>query len=226
VATDFSRSLALLRKERGVSQRMAAQSLGVSQALLSHYETWAREPGLAFVSQACAYYEVSADFLLGRTLERHANPVAPGEMFDASQDKQNRVGKGSVAALFARKLVINAVSLLFDYAGRSGHTGLVPELTNFFSGAVYKIFRHFYAFSGENEKGFFSVGHEVYPLASGADMQESECRLLAILHSGKGQAPDLPALSNDMLMTEYPQLVQSLYALVHQAQDRAAKKLP
>ena len=49
MATEFSRTLSLLRKERGVSQRVAAADLGVSQALLSHYENGIREPGLAFV---------------------------------------------------------------------------------------------------------------------------------------------------------------------------------
>ena len=42
---DFSRTLSLLRQERGVSQRKAAADLGVSQALLSHYENGIREPG-------------------------------------------------------------------------------------------------------------------------------------------------------------------------------------
>lgn len=37
--TEFSRTLSLLRQERGVSQRTAAGDLGISQALLSHYET-------------------------------------------------------------------------------------------------------------------------------------------------------------------------------------------
>ena len=56
MATEFSRTLSLLRKERGVSQRVAAADLGVSQALLSHYENGIREPGLAFVSKVCDYY--------------------------------------------------------------------------------------------------------------------------------------------------------------------------
>ena len=47
--TEFSRTLSLLRQERGVSQRTAAGDLGISQALLSHYENGIREPGLAFV---------------------------------------------------------------------------------------------------------------------------------------------------------------------------------
>lgn len=66
----FARILSQLRHEKGVSQRQAAQALQVSQALLSHYENGIREPGLAFVVRACDYYQVSADYLLGRRLER------------------------------------------------------------------------------------------------------------------------------------------------------------
>ena len=63
---DFCRILAQLRRENGLSQRKAAGDLNISQALLSHYENGAREPGLAFVCRVCDYYGVSADYLLGR----------------------------------------------------------------------------------------------------------------------------------------------------------------
>ena len=67
MATDFSRTLSLLRQEKGISQRKAAAALGISQALLSHYENGAREPGLGFVCRVCDYYNVTADYLLGRS---------------------------------------------------------------------------------------------------------------------------------------------------------------
>lgn len=67
-----------LRKERGLSQRKAAADLKISQALLSHYENGAREPGLAFVCRACDYYGVPADYLLGRT-DSAAVPSAGGD---------------------------------------------------------------------------------------------------------------------------------------------------
>ena len=46
MSSEFSRTLSLLRRERGVSQRTAAMDLGISQALLSHYENGIREPGV------------------------------------------------------------------------------------------------------------------------------------------------------------------------------------
>ena len=65
----FSETMSELRRKKGASQRTAAADLGISQALLSHYENGAREPGLDFVCRACEYYGVSADYLLGRTDE-------------------------------------------------------------------------------------------------------------------------------------------------------------
>ena len=63
----FHVTLAARRRARGASQRQVAGELGISQALLSHYENGAREPGLRFVCRVCDYYGVTADYLLGRS---------------------------------------------------------------------------------------------------------------------------------------------------------------
>ena len=63
----FAATMSALRKARGLSQRAAAADLHISQALLSHYENGAREPGLGFVCRACRYYGVTADYMLGLT---------------------------------------------------------------------------------------------------------------------------------------------------------------
>ena len=66
----FALNLGKLRREKGLSQRQAAAELGISQALLSHYETDAREPKLDFVIRVSDYYAVTTDYILGRTKER------------------------------------------------------------------------------------------------------------------------------------------------------------
>ena len=76
MARGFSDTMSALRRARGLSQRTAAADLHISQALLSHYENGAREPGLAFVCRACEYYGVSADYLLGRTEESGSDRAA------------------------------------------------------------------------------------------------------------------------------------------------------
>lgn len=65
--TTFEEQLTEQRKLKGVSQKQAAKDLGISQALLSHYENGIRECGLGFVVRAAEYYGVSCDYLLGKS---------------------------------------------------------------------------------------------------------------------------------------------------------------
>lgn len=65
----FPETLSALRRQKNISQRTAAAELNISQALLSHYENGAREPGLAFICKVCEYYGVTADYLLCRSEE-------------------------------------------------------------------------------------------------------------------------------------------------------------
>lgn len=63
----FQRRLTEERKKKKISQKQAAKDLGISQALLSHYENGVRECGLSFVVKAANYYGVSCDYLLGNS---------------------------------------------------------------------------------------------------------------------------------------------------------------
>lgn len=67
----FASVLSQLRKERGSSQKKAAADLGISQALLSHYEKGIRECGLDFVIKCSEYYGVTTDYLLGVSSNRY-----------------------------------------------------------------------------------------------------------------------------------------------------------
>ena len=64
--------ITLLRKEKKISQKQAAEELEISQALLSHYEKGIRECGLEFLVKIAAYYGVSCDYLLGKTSVRES----------------------------------------------------------------------------------------------------------------------------------------------------------
>ena len=66
----YSVILSSLRRERNLSQRKVSEDLGISQALLSHYENGVREPRFDFVVRVCDYYGVSADYFFGRTEEK------------------------------------------------------------------------------------------------------------------------------------------------------------
>ncbi|MDR3208145.1 MAG: helix-turn-helix transcriptional regulator [Oscillospiraceae bacterium] len=219
---NFCRTLSLLRHEKGISQRAASASLGVSQALLSHYEKGAREPGLAFVTRACDYYGVSADYLLGRTLMRDGALLAPEDLHDAENDKDNRL-RGNVAALLHKKLLLGAISLLFDLLGQTRDKTLIEEASAYLGDGVYVLFRHLYDASGENPDTVFPLPGALFPLYAASDMALREARLSARLMpaAGKKRPEDaLPPLSHDGLMADYPQLAKSLLLLLQQAGDR------
>ena len=67
---NFNERLVELRTEKGISQKEAAADLGISQALLSHYEKGIREYSLSFLCRAAEYYDVTTDYILGRSQSR------------------------------------------------------------------------------------------------------------------------------------------------------------
>ena len=56
-----------LRKERGISQLKLAMDLSTNQNTISRYETGEREPGIVELIALADYFDVSVDYLIGRT---------------------------------------------------------------------------------------------------------------------------------------------------------------
>ena len=213
---DFSRVLSLLRQEMGVSQRKAAAALGISQALLSHYENGVREPGLAFVVRACDFYHVSADYLLGRTLSRDGAIIEAEELLDASEAKENL--KGSIMAKLQKKLLVNTTSVLFDLLGKTGCKEAVTAAGDYLSSALYQLFRPLYRAAGENEK-YFSVDETAFDMdVLSADMTVSRIRYGRALAEYKGAYPSMDAQS---LAEEYQGLSQAVAQVFHHTDERA-----
>ena len=80
----FAAILSQLRKERGSSQKKTAEDLGISQALLSHYEKGIRECGLDFVIKCSEYYGVTTDYLLGVSDSRYG--IDEEHLFSSTND--------------------------------------------------------------------------------------------------------------------------------------------
>lgn len=224
---DFSRSLALLRREKGVSQREAARELGISQALLSHYENGVREPGLLFVRKACDYYHVSADFLLGRSMSRDGTTIGAEELYDASAEKGN-VLRGSIVATLNKKLLVNSLDMLFDLLGRVGSKEAVTAASNYLGDAIYKMFRHLYRAPSTQNEGFFSIpANHFLAGCTDADMTYSEADYLDALTAQVKEAgrEAFPVITNDTLAQSYPGAYQSLLQIVHNTGERVNKAL-
>ena len=216
MATDFSRTLSLLRQEKGVSQRKAAGELGISQALLSHYENGIREPGLAFVVKACAYYHVSADFLLGRTLNRDGSIIEAEDVYDSSGEKGSL--RGSILATLQKKLVVNTTGVLFELLGKTGDREAITAAGDCLGATLYDLLRRLYRQSGGNEDLFATEAVDFEAGAEDAALLRSRGAYMRALT----EADELPHLNSDALTT-LPGIGQSAAQVIHNVDERAGK---
>ena len=216
--SEFSRTLSLLRRERGVSQRTAAGDLGISQALLSHYENGVREPGVSFVVRACDYYNVSADFILGRTLSREGSMLTSEEVLNAAEP--GNILQGSVMATLQSKLLSGAVGVLFGLLGKLGDKAAINAAAAYLGSAVYQLYRHLYKAAGANE-AYFALDPAACAMGmAGADMKLSENRYAQALRTQVAQKAEFPDLSAEAVNTAYPGRCQSLTQVLSTADAR------
>ena len=216
--SEFSRTLSLLRQERGVSQRTAASDLGISQALLSHYENGIREPGLSFVVKACDYYHVSADFILGRTLSRDGSMLSSEEVLEAAEP--GNILQGSVLATLQSKLLSGAVGVLFGLLGKLGDKTAINAAAAYLGGAVYQLYRHLYRAAGANE-AYFALDPAACTMGTAdADMKLEEVRYARALRAQAAKKAEVPDLSPEALTSNYPGRCQSLTQVLSTADAR------
>ena len=216
--SEFSRTLSLLRQERGVSQRTAASDLGISQALLSHYENGIREPGLSFVVKACDYYHVSADFILGRTLSRDGSMLSSEEVLEAAEP--GNILQGSVLATLQSTLLSGAVGVLFGLLGKLGDKTAINTAAAYLGGAVYQLYRHLYRAAGANE-AYFALDPAACTMGTAdADMKLEEVRYARALRAQAAKKAEFPDLSPEALTAGYPGRCQSLTQVLSTADAR------
>lgn len=63
----FAERLKNLRKEKGLSQTELAKALNLTQRKISYLETGQFEPDLTILWKISDYFEVSIDFLIGKS---------------------------------------------------------------------------------------------------------------------------------------------------------------
>lgn len=56
-----------LRTENNLSQKALADKIGVSQKAIDYWERGVNEPKAGYIIKICDYFNITADFFLGRT---------------------------------------------------------------------------------------------------------------------------------------------------------------
>ncbi len=226
---DFPRIITLLRKERGLSQKQAAMELGVSQALLSHYEKGIRECGLDFVIHIADYYSVSCDYLLGRTPDRAGATLMLEDLPDNHEVHNEDESKSNTLITLNKKLIQNSVSIVYEILAQLNNKGLTTEISSYLMVSVYKMIRTVYSANNKNPQAMFSVIPEMYAGLSDAlqSIIEANAKQIASGKTADGfqgiDSSSAPNLSPDIISKLYPELAPSLYNLIQKTEEKIKK---
>jgi transcriptional regulator with XRE-family HTH domain len=217
---DFPRILALLRKERKLSQKQAATDLGIMQALLSHYEKGKRECGLDFLVRAADYYCVSTDYLLGRTASSDGAVLEEGVLPDSDElDKAAGRSFKHMSATLAKKMLINGITLIYSLAEKADNQKLTASVTEFLTLSVYSCFRLVHRANPKNDANFFAVKEAMAFRGAAAQRNMCEARgVIAADDNAKRIDPDLPLITTAGLEADYGRQATALMSLVKNAE--------
>lgn len=204
---DFPRIITFLRKERGLSQKQVAADLGISQALLSHYEKGIRECGLDFLVRTAEYFEVSCDYLLGRTVQRRLAAVTAD---DIPESNEIRHIKGNMINQINKKLLMNTTTVIFDLLAQIGDKRLTNAVSNYLMSAEYQIFRTIYCSEENNTQSMFSITKNRYKALTSASMMLD----LEIIDSVIERNTLSLSLSPDIISTYFKGGAASLFNLI------------
>lgn len=205
--SDFPRIITFLRKERGLSQKQVSQDLGISQALLSHYEKGIRECGLDFLVKAADYFEVSTDYLLGRTVQRKPASVSSDDIPESDEIKHLQ---GNMINQVNRKLIMNTTTVIFDLLAQIGEKKLTNAVSNYLMCAEYQVFRAIYCADKTNTQTMFSIDRNRYQNLTSASMI-IDLEIIDTLIEKNGLSL---ALSPDIISSYFDKGASSLFNLI------------
>lgn len=216
--SSFPRIVTLLRKERKITQKKAAEDLEVSQALLSHYEKGIREPGLNFLIKCADYYSVSCDYLLGRSPEPSGKSISVEEIPNADAENRDGVLSGSILATLNKKLIANSLNILFDLMGKSGNTELLKLVSDSLFLNVYSLFRMVLSANESNNSELFKLSDKLYLELSAAAILRDNAFMKMSVSDKVATDTDKLSVSTLSLQRDYPLFATSLFNLIKNAE--------
>ena len=215
---DFPRILSLLRKERHISQKDAAAALGVAQALLSHYEKGKRECGLDFLVKAADYYNVSTDYLLGRSPMSSGCVIVESDIPESSAQEQVRVG-ADLSLTLSKKLLTNSIDIIYSILSKIGNSKLNMAVSSILSLSVYKVFRIVFKVNKTDASTMFEFPEEkaCHLADAGISVAEGEAALAV------KESENSAEISSVIIENDYPKQAPALLSLIKGSETRLKK---
>ena len=101
-----------LRNENGMTIAKAAETFGVANRTYSSYELEEREPNLSLLIKLADFYNVSADYLLGRTEIKAMAGTTPAEQLDVTAAEQEIIRRYTEFPEEVRLLLLETIRKL------------------------------------------------------------------------------------------------------------------
>ncbi len=205
---DFSRVLTLLRNENDLSQKQVANDLDISQGLLSHYENGKRECNLDLLVRIAKYYDVSCDYLLGRTSIPKQN---------RRKIKTKQKNKSISKALSEQMNKISqALEILQSMIESYKNPELIQCSENILSLSMYSIFRSAFLANAKNDENYFGINKSYIPPAFAILLSSFEKKL-------ENMKITAPRTSLMKLYNEFPLEYKSLDDIIKFSEDYIKK---
>lgn len=216
---DFPRVMTLLRKERGLSQKSAAADMGITQALLSHYEKGKRECGLDFLVRAADYYGVSVDYLLGRTSSGSGVTISEQELPESSVTEKYEGNLSGMTTFLRKKLITNALEVIFSLLMKTKNSELSKAVCSYLISAVYRSYRMVYSAGGGNDENSFAVPSEKASGMISAHLALEDIRAFAAARAGTEDG----RITTARIEQEFPKQSAALFTIITEAEKSIQK---
>lgn len=139
----FNEKIALLRKQKGMTQEALAFKLGISRQSVSKWETGECEPDLSKLKEIASMFEVSIDYLLN---DNYEDEVDKGDKIDGYNVYNNyHIEKNSWLLITIVSLIVLLVTFIMSFfvkvdtgTDHSGFLGFLETWT--VESSIVKVF--------------------------------------------------------------------------------------
>ena len=209
--TPFAEIFSRLRREKNISQRKAAEDMKISQALLSHYENGIREPRLEFIVHASEYYNVSVDYLLGRTSVKE-NPMLMPIILKEDTTSSAFVTDGEL------RVLLNSITILLEMISESSED-LREDVLLYLYVPVYKLLRYLVTDRTDELTEFLKLPKNQFSPMCDAVIKKAEA---AIMTQTEEEKAERWAACIKMIQENYPSVFAVLKELILRTDEQIA----
>ena len=168
--------------------------------------------------KACDYYHVSADYLLGRTLDRDGGMIDAESLYDSS-DERARCAAASPPRC-KKKMLVNTAGVLFELLGKTNDRTLITSAGSYLGGAFYQLYRALHRASGGKE-GYFGLDATAYQSgAVDAQMRADYIAYVSSLAQLSEKDGAFASMEDEALASLYPGLMQSVTQVLHSTEEK------